>query len=152
MDIQNFGRISILISLIFFSIHCQESMPVSVSLQSSLSQSNDSSELSEAIYQCFSESDPAVLMPYMRREVLMTNDFGEEIRAQWEVLNDLALFFKKHLFASFKIKHHATAKGGKSEFLVGMYIDQEGDEFRIEISAMNCFIDEIDICLVNENM
>ena len=125
-------------------------MPISANTQSIFSRKIDTSELTQAVYQCFTESDPAVLMPYMRREVLMTNDYGEEARAQWEVLSDLALFFEEHLFTSFRIKHHATAKGGKSEFIVGIYKDAEGKEYRVEISAMNCFIDEIDICITGE--
>jgi len=143
------GKISLLIGLIFFITQCQKPAPMSVNTHSIFLSVSDTSELSQAINQCFTESDPAVLMPYMRREVLMTNDYGEEAKAQWEVLSDLSLFFEEHLFSSFKIKHHVTAKGGKSEFIVGIYIDKEGKKYRIEISAMNCFIDEIDICLTD---
>lgn len=144
---QGFAKNIILFSICFLALQCQESMPVSFNSQSAFSQKADTLGLSQAINQCFRESDPAVLMPHMSREVLMMNDYGEEVREQGEVLNDLAVFFKEHLFSSFKIKHHLTTKGGKSEFIVGIYRDKKGKEFRIEISAVNSFIDEIDICL-----
>lgn len=104
-------------------------------------------KLSEGIRLCFSDMKVSAIEPFLGADILLTDDSGDDFFSKEETLMRLEEFFAKYPVRLFTLKHQLKAPGGKSEFIVGIYENKKKQKFRVEISAFENKIDEIDICL-----
>lgn len=115
--------------------------------QSSVFGKTQELNLSAGIAVCFSQMKVSAIEPFLGEDILLTDDRGDDFFSKEETLLRLQDFFAKHPVRLFTPKHQLKAPGGKSEFIVGIYEDKKKQKFRVEISAFENEIDEIDICL-----